>query len=113
VLRLRFSDFSRATRSVTLPRPTADTGAVLEAARSLVAASHPLIQERGLTLVGIAVANLDNGGAVQLELPLDGRAPGALDEALDEARARFGRDAVVRGTLVGRRLGWEMPRLAD
>ena len=38
VLRLRFDDFTRATRSHTLPRPTDDTAAVLAALRALLAA---------------------------------------------------------------------------
>lgn len=37
VLRLRFDDFGRATRSHTMPRATASTDTVLEAARRLVA----------------------------------------------------------------------------
>ena len=71
VLRLRFDDFSRATRSHTLPRATAHTQTILATVRGLLAAAMPLIERRGLTLVGIAVANLDDDGAVQLALPFD------------------------------------------
>src|SRR5437763_2808341 len=66
VLRLRFDDFTRATRSHTLPRATDRTDAVLHTARGLLASAGPLIRTRGLTLVGLAVANLDDADAVQL-----------------------------------------------
>ena len=66
VLRLRFDDFSRATRSHTLPHPTAQTQTILAAARELLAAAMPMIERRGLTLVGVAVANLDDDRPIQL-----------------------------------------------
>src|SRR5207249_4393395 len=53
VLRLRFGDYTRATRSHTLRHPTAQTRTILDAARSLLATAHPLIERRGLTLIGI------------------------------------------------------------
>src|SRR5262249_60083683 len=87
VLRLRFDDYSRATRSRTLTYATAHTRTLLSTARSLLAAATPLIELRGLTLVGLAVANLDDGGALQLSLPLEG--PGdELDRAIDQIRRR-------------------------
>ncbi|MGK2854583.1 MAG: DinB/UmuC family translesion DNA polymerase, partial [Microbacteriaceae bacterium] len=114
VLRLRFDDFDRVTRSHTLPRATASTEAVLSAARGLIAAAAPLIAERGLTLVGFAVANVDRDGASQLELPFAGPAdPLALDVAVDEVRQRFGNASVTRGVLLGRDPGLEMPMLPD
>ena len=42
ILRLRFADFARATRSRTLPTPTADTAPLLAAARGLLAEAEPL-----------------------------------------------------------------------
>lgn len=114
VLRLRFDDFGRVTRSHTLPRATASTDAVLGAARDLVAAAAPLIAERGLTLVGFAVANIDHDGAAQLELPFGSAAdPMALDAAVDEVRQRFGNASVTRGVLLGRDPGLEMPMLPE
>lgn len=114
VLRLRFDDFGRVTRSHTLPRATASTEAVLGAARELVAAAAPLIAERGLTLVGFAVSNIDRDGAAQLELPFGSAAdPIALDAAVDEVRQRFGNASVTRGVLLGRDPGLEMPMLPD
>ena len=112
-LRLRFRDFSRATRSHTLPRPTSETETILTTARWLLTTATPLIERQGLTLVGISVANLEDGRAVQLVLPFERRSRGALDEALDEVRERFGPRAVVRAVLLGRNLGLEVPLLPD
>jgi DNA polymerase IV len=94
-LRLRFGDFSRATRSRTLAHPTAGTGTILAAARALLAATRPLIERRGITLLGITVANLSD--QAQLELPLEPRVDPALDLAIDEIRTRFGNEAIRRG----------------
>src|SRR3954447_25144486 len=94
-LRFRFADFSRATRSRTLAHPTAGTGTILAASRALLAAAAPLIRRRGITLLGITVANLSH--EAQLELPLDPRMDPALDFAIDEIRKRFGNDAIRRG----------------
>ena len=113
VLRLRFDDFSRATRSHTLPRATARTGTILETTRLLLAAAMPAIEREGITLVGISVANLDDGGSLQLELPLDGYDGVALDAALDEIRERFGPNAVLRAVLLGRDQGLTVPLLPD
>jgi DNA polymerase-4 len=113
VLRLRFDDFSRATRSHTLPRPTAHTATILETTRQLLAAAMPMIERDGVTLVGISVANLDDDGAVQLVLPLDGHDGVALDAALDEIRERFGPEAVIRAVLLGRDQGPTVPLLPD
>ena len=113
VLRLRFGDFSRATRSHTLPRATAHTHTILSTARGLLTTAMPTIERRGLTLVGVAVANLDDDGAVQLTLPFDSHSGDALDAALDEVRARFGVNAVTRAVLLGRDLGLSVPLLPD
>jgi DNA polymerase-4 len=113
VLRLRFDDYTRATRSHTLPLPTASTETILIAARTLLAQSLPMIRERGITLVGISVANLDNTDSVQLLLPFERPHLEALDAALDEVRDRFGSTAITRAVLVGRDRGFSMPLLPD
>ena len=113
VLRLRFDDFGRVTRSHTLPRATAETDVVLRAARELLAAAAPLIAERGLTLVGIAVANLENARALQLVLPFDAAGGLAVDAAVDEIRDRYGTAAITRAVLLGRNTGMVMPLLPD
>ena len=112
-LRFRFADFSRATRSQTLREPTAHTAVVLAAARGLLAAAGPLIDAEGLSLLGVALSNLDNDGAVQLALPFDGPDPGALDATLDQVRDKYGARAVSRAMLLGRDPGVEVPLLPD
>jgi DNA polymerase IV len=111
-LRLRFDDFSRATRSHTLGRATASTHTVLDTARALLADAMPLIRRQGVTLVGIAVGNLADDDAVQLALPFDGHGR-ALDAALDGVRDRFGSAAVTRAALLGRDPGLSVPLLPD
>jgi DNA polymerase IV len=113
VLRLRFDDFSRATRSHTLPRGTAETHTVLSTTRWLLGTASPLIERDGLTLVGVAVANLEDDRALQLPLPLDRRDGVALDAAVDEIRERFGSAAITRAVLLGRDTGLVVPLLPD
>ena len=112
VLRLRFDDFTRATRSLTMPRLTDQSHTILDAARSLLTAATPLIRERGITLVGISLTNLEPADAVQLTLTDDWR-PHALDAAVDEVKDRYGSASIMRAVLVGRDQGVSMPLLAD
>jgi DNA polymerase IV len=112
-LRLRFDDFTRATRSFTLDEATAETQAIFDTVRGLLAAEARLIQQRGLTLVGVAVSNLADDTPVQLALPFVRRCDLELDLAIDEIRTRFGLDAVKRAVLLGRDTGFTMPLLPD
>jgi len=111
ILRMRFEDFSRATRSYTLREPTDQTHALVQTAHGLLQASGPIIERRGLTLVGITLTNLTDLGAVQLVLPFD-RARD-LDAVVDSVRDRFGSKAITRGVLVGRDPGVWVPLLPD
>ncbi len=115
-LRLRFDDYTRATRSATLPRSTAATATWLETGRGLLSAAWPMLEERGCTLLGITISGLVGASAPeQLELPLfaeEARAE-VLDGALDRVRDRFGAGSVTRAALVGRRVGLEMPTNPD
>jgi DNA polymerase-4 len=113
VLRLRFGDYTRATRSHTLSEATAQTGPILATARELLTAAFPTIQAQGLTLIGLSLANLQNSDAVQLALPLDRYHPSALDTALDSVRDRYGSAAITRAVLLGRDPGLTMPMLPD
>ena len=115
VLRLRFDDFSRATRSRTLPWATSATQPILTTARGLVASAAPTIAQRGLTLVGFAVSGIDRTGSQQLMLPFDREALAVddIDAAIDEIRSRYGKSALTRAVLVGRDPGLEMPHLPD
>jgi DNA polymerase IV len=113
VLRLRFGDFTRATRSHTLPWATAETDAVLSVVRGLLVGAMPLIERAGLTLVGVSIANLDDADIVQLELPFAARDQRALDGALDDIRDRFGSSSITRAVLLGRDPGLTVPLLPD
>ncbi len=113
VLRLRFDDFSKATRSHTLARATAHTATVLAAVRTLLAAAMPEIERRGVTLVGVAIQNLDDDRAVQLILPFDHQSEDALDAALDGVRDRFGTASVTRAVLLGHHHHPSVPLLPD
>ncbi len=95
VLRLRFDDFARLTRSRTLPQPTAETRPFRDAAQGLLLAARPMIEARGLTLIGVAVTNLDDDDVLQLALPFDHVAGSALDRrARRRARPLRDRDGV-------------------
>jgi DNA polymerase IV len=113
VLRLRFDDFSRATRSHTLSRATAQTHTILATVRALLTVAMPMIERQGLTLIGVAVGNLDDDRAIQLTLPFDRHCGSALDTALDDVRERFGSAAVTRAVLLGRDQGLSVPMLPD
>lgn len=119
MLRLRFADFTRATRSHTLDRATADTRDILDAALELLHEAAPLIAEKGITLVGVTVSSIDRGGAEQLELQFDPpsvrRPPeaSALDRALDGVHKKFGSTSLTRGVLLGRDPGVSVPLLPD
>jgi DNA polymerase IV len=111
VLRLRFEDFSRATRSHTLAHSTQETEPILATVRALLAGAMPTIERQGLTLVGVALGNLEDAGAVQLVLPFNRRP--ALDATVDSVRDRFGTAAITRAVLLGRDQGLAVPLLPD
>jgi DNA polymerase-4 len=113
VLRLRFDDFSRATRSHTLPEATGDTKTILAAARGLLAAALPMVQRQGITLIGLTLTNLHDDRAIQLALPFGGTRIYAVDSAVDKVRDRFGSAAITRGVLLGRNQGLSVPLLPD
>lgn len=113
VLRLRFADLSRATRSHSLPEATAQTQIILATVRRLVTEVTPLIASQGLTLIGVTLTNLDNDDAIQLELPFDRRWVPDLDAALDELRDRFGSSVIKRAVLLDRDEGISVPLLPD
>jgi len=112
-LRLRFYDFSRATRSHTLSEATNQTPTILATARGLLWAATPMIEEQGCTMVGVAIANLSDDRAVQLALPFERLRASALDAALDTVRDRFGSGAITRAVLLGREQRPTAPLLPD
>ena len=113
VLRMRFADFSRATRSHTLSQATTQTRTILATARGLLAAAMPMIESHGITLVGVTLTNLEDDHAPQLALAFDRERASALDATLDVVRDRFGSDAITRAVLLGRDPGVSMPLLPD
>jgi DNA polymerase-4 len=113
VLRLRFDDFTRATRSHTLLEATADTQTILATARGLLATAMPMIQRQGITLIGLTLSNLDDDFAIQLAFPFDRSTAPAIDAALDDVRDRFGSSAITRAVLLGRDQGISVPPLPD
>jgi DNA polymerase-4 len=112
ILRLRFADFTRATRSLTVPQATTETRELLAVARGLLADATPLIRAQGLTLVGLSLTNLVDADRIQLALPLE-PSLSPLDAAVDEVRERYGAEAITRGVLLGRDAGVVMPVLPD
>jgi DNA polymerase-4 len=112
-LRLRFDDFSRATRSHTLSEATGRTETILAVARGLLAGALPTIRSQGCTLIGVTLSGLGDDSAIQLALPFDRARVDALDAALDHVRERFGSKAIARAVLLGRDHGPSVPLLPD
>ncbi len=103
VLRLRFGDFTQATRSHTMVQSTSSTESILFEARRLLDNVWPEAEQRGLTKIGISVTGLTDGTAVQMAFDFDDRRPVELDAAVDQIRDRFGKRSIGRTALVGRR----------
>jgi DNA polymerase-4 len=113
VLRLRFGDYAKATRSRSLRAPTDRTAVLLTVARALLAAAQPEITSRGITLVGISLSHLDRVESVQPELPIDWGDEARLDTVLDTLRDRYGAASVSRAAPLGRDEGWSSPILPE
>jgi DNA polymerase-4 len=112
-VRVRLDDMTSLSRARVLPGPIAETTPLFMTAVELV---DGLITERAaarrITLVGISMSMLEETPHLQLVLPLTGdeseTVAGSrrhlrardLDAAIDRARERFGRPAVVRGSLL-------------
>ncbi|GAA3009855.1 DNA polymerase IV [Microbacterium aurantiacum] len=113
VLRLRFGDFAKATRSRSLRSPTDRTWVLLDVARGLMESALPEIADRGITLIGVSFSQLERADAVPPELPLDGEDGARLDTLLDAVRDRFGASSVARANQLGRDPGWSTPVLPE
>lgn len=113
VLRLRYGDFAKATRSRSLRAPTDRTAILLDVARTLLAAAWPEIEARGITLIGISLSQLDRAENAPPELPIDWGDDERLDTVLDTLRGRFGAASVSRAAQLGRDPGWSSPILPE
>jgi DNA polymerase-4 len=113
ILRLRFGDFSRATRSHTVAEATGGTETLLAVARGLLAAAMPNIRSGGITLIGITFTNLTDDSAIQLALPFERSRTDAVDHALDEVREKYGSRSIGRAVLLHRDPGISVPLLPD
>ncbi|WP_140460184.1 DNA polymerase IV [Cellulomonas oligotrophica] len=100
VLRLRFADYTRATRSHSLPHATASGADLTAVALRLLADAAPRVAERGLTLVGVSVTQLASDDVVQPTLALGGPDRDGLDGAVDAVAARFGSGTLTRASLL-------------
>nr|WP_307722684.1 hypothetical protein [Cellulomonas uda] len=112
VLRLRFADFSRATRSRSLAFGTASSDELRDAALGLLDAARDLVAARGITLVGVALTGLASDTVVQPPLPLS-PPHDELDRTVDSLADRFGSRAVQRASLLVVGDGFEAPQLDD
>jgi DNA polymerase-4 len=112
-LRFRFDDFTRATRSHSLSDPTAGTSTVHTTAVALLDAAWPLVECKGITLLGVSVGNLSDLDAVQLVLPFRRCESEQLDTVMDAVNDRFGRGALQRATTMRGDPGIQLPMLPD
>jgi DNA polymerase-4 len=113
VLRLRFGDFAKATRSHTVGAATDRTAVLLAVAQGLLAGALPEIAERGITLIGVSLSQLRRADDLQPELPIDWGEGVRLDTVLDAVREKFGATSVARAAHLGRDPGLSTPLLPE
>jgi DNA polymerase-4 len=113
VLRLRYGDFAKATRSHTVGSATDRTSVLLAVAQGLLAGALPEIAERGITLIGVSLSQLRRSDDLQPELPIDWGEGVRLDTVLDAVREKFGAASVARAAQLGRDPGWSTPLLPE
>lgn len=99
-IKYRYSDFETHTAAATLPAPTDDELAILEAARRLLKSKWE--RGRALRLVGVAGTNLVFGKR-QLDFFAEAEEEKRtrLHEAIDRVRGRHGFDILRRGASAG------------
>ncbi len=99
-LKLRYADFTTISRSVTPPEATNVGQRIGDVAIELFD-QVPLHQ--AVRLIGVRAERLRATGGGMMPLWDDDAPWRAVDEALDDARARFGRGAVTRASILGAR----------
>jgi DNA polymerase-4 len=96
-LKLKRADFTGITRRHALPGPTQTADRIYREARALLAACP----ERGpFRLIGVGISDLGPGAEADRDADLldPGAATrSAAERATDAIRARFGRDAIIKG----------------
>jgi DNA polymerase-4 len=92
-LKLKSADFKTRTRARSLGHPTQLATRIFAAGRDLLA--HEVGTTR-FRLIGIGVSHLEDSAGDDLADLIDRRAAEA-EHAVDRLRAKFGRDAVVKG----------------
>ncbi|WP_203135316.1 DNA polymerase IV [Microbacterium sp. JZ31] len=105
-IKVRFSDFSTITRSMTLPEPSAVGQRIGEASRELLAGVDLRLPVR---LIGVRAERLRPAGAGGVALWDEDEDWKRLEGTLDDALARFGRGAVTRATFLGRSESRHLP----
>ncbi|PPF77349.1 DNA polymerase IV [Subtercola sp. Z020] len=113
VLRLRFGDFAKATRSRSVRSGSDRTAVLLGIARELLAAAQAEIDQRGVTLIGVSLSQLAKADSLTPELPIDWNDEAKLDTVLDAVRDRFGATSVSRAAHLHRDPGWSSPLLPE
>ena len=95
-LKLKSADFKIRTRARALGTPTQLAARIFAAGRDLL--SHEIGTTR-FRLIGIGVSHLENATGDDMADLIDRRTAEA-EHAVDRLRAKFGRDAVVRGLAI-------------
>ncbi|MFH1125183.1 MAG: DNA polymerase IV [Pseudomonadota bacterium] len=102
-LKLKRSDFTQITRSMTLEEPTSSTHAIYEVGLRLLEEYEGSGEFR---LIGIGISNLTSAHEIPKQLSLfegaDLKAKSwkQVEKAMDTIKERFGGDAIKRGTLL-------------
>ena len=99
-IKVRYADFSTLSRSQTLPLPT-DVGQRIGSAAIALFDGIDLAQ--AVRLIGVRAEKLKASGSGGITLWDDDADWRRVDDALDDARARFGRGAVTRASVLGPR----------
>jgi len=101
---IKYSSFQSSSHQATLQTPTNDSGSIYQTACQLAA---ELWNGNPVRLLGIRTSRLEDENApMQLSLfDMAGEKPlsekqKSLNEALDKIRSKYGKDAIVRGTLL-------------